>query len=89
MKRKLIRAANDPWLKGKCHIKARYGSERDARRVGRDRLANPEPSRLHGGEKTDRLWPYACCGCRQWHLTRQDSGEVAITRREMWEGTGL
>lgn len=83
MPRPLTMPAGHKWWTKNCDRKAGYSSELSARTIARDRLSFREPG------SPDRLWPYACPGCRQWHLTKTPNSNVAITRREKYEGTGL
>lgn len=63
-----------------CQRKVRYESEHIARLKGQFLLRLPHADK-------ERLWPYACAHCRQWHLSSRENRKVAaITATSVWEG---
>lgn len=63
-----------------CTFKLRYEKEVVARRAGQTSL---QSGRLPG---RSRLFVYACCRCRGWHLSRSYNNRAAVTAEQLWEG---
>ena len=76
--------AGNPLDKHSCSRKRRYETELNARHVGRDVLHERHKERV---KAPDRLYPYPCCNCRKWHLTKQvQRHTLPLTRIWLIEG---
>jgi hypothetical protein len=71
-------------LEKSCLEKARYSTELVARQYARGSIIK-RPD-------TPRLWVYPCINCRGWHMTGKpgsSASPTAVTRQELYEGTGI
>lgn len=76
--------AGNPLDKHSCSRKRKYETEIKARHVGREVLAQRHVERVKAPE---RLFPYPCANCRQWHLTKQvQPHTLPLTRVWLIEG---
>lgn len=74
LKRRTARSTID------CATKAGYSSEAVARHSGREAL------RRYPDRFPERLYVYACIGCRGWHLTSGANNRPAVTCDALREG---
>lgn len=76
--------AGNPLDKHCCSRKRKYETEIKARHVGREVLAQRHIEKV---KAPDRLFPYPCANCRQWHLTKQPQPRtLPMTRVWLIEG---
>lgn len=67
-------------MRSACGRKTSYPTEFRARLTGSRACAADRP------DAPKRLWVYACCACKGWHLTRSWNRYPAATATQRYEG---